>query len=159
MPKKYESVFIDTSCFILLSKIKRLQLLKIVFEEVEIGTSEIVLNEFGKPLPKWIAINQKLDKNYQKLLELRIDAGEASILALALKHSKSLLVLDDLKARQLAQRLNLHFTGTLGILLKAKQIKAIPSLQSELDKIQQTNFRFSEQIYVQILNQAGEGSR
>jgi len=158
MPPRYKAVFIDTSCFILLSKIKRLQLLKTVFDGVEMITSEIVLNEFGKPLPTWININHKPDKNYQNLLELKIDSGEASILALALEHGNSLLVLDDLKARQLAQRLNLHFTGTLGILLKAKQIKAIPSVQAELDKIQQTNFRFSKQIYTQILNQAGEDS-
>ncbi len=38
-----------------------------------------------------------------------------------MQKTNPLLILDDSKARRIAAKLNLQFTGTLGILLKAKQ--------------------------------------
>ena len=49
-----------------------------------------------------------------------MDAGEASAIALASELQPSLLIIDDLKGRKLAEQLHLTYTGTLGICLKAR---------------------------------------
>lgn len=60
------------------------------------------------------------DKPKQLLLELQIDKGESSAIALALEIPESTLILDDFKARKIADKLGLTYTGTLGVILKAK---------------------------------------
>jgi predicted nucleic acid-binding protein len=75
---------------------------------------------------------------------LDIDAGEASAITLAMESERSLLILDDNKGRKTAERLNLQYTGTLGIILKAKNTGIITSIKPIVMKIQQTNFRFSQ---------------
>ncbi len=52
--------------------------------------------------------------------------------------------------------LNLQFTGTLGVLLKAKDAGIIAALKPSLERVQQTNFRFSEEVFTKILIEAGE---
>jgi hypothetical protein len=55
-----------------------------------------------------------------------LGAGEREALALAAETPGSLLLLDDLLARRHAQLLGLAFTGTLGVLLKAKREGHVP---------------------------------
>ncbi len=82
---------------------------------------------------------------------------KASAIALAIETTNSLLILDDmLKARKLAAKLSLQFTGTLGVFLKAKQAGIIPAIKPVLEKIQNTDFRFSEDIFKEILKSSNE---
>lgn len=150
----YRIVIADTSCFILLDKINALDVLYLLFNKV-VTTAEIAA-EFGKPLPEWVIINQVSDKQYHSILELEVDKGEASAIALALESKPSLLILDDLKARKLADKLMLEYTGTLGLFLKAKESGKILQIKPFLEKIQATNFRFSQKIFDEILTIAGE---
>jgi predicted nucleic acid-binding protein len=154
MPKKYSVVIADTSCFILLDKINEFDLLQKIFGSV--STTEEIAAEFNKPLPDWIKIQSVANQRYSQLLEIEVDKGEASAIALALEEKDPLLILDDAKARKLAASLNLDFTGTLGVLLKAKQLGVISGIKPLLEKIQQTNFRFSERILSDILKEADE---
>lgn len=59
--------------------------------------------------------------HYQHLLELELDIGEASALALCTELDPALLIIDDLKARKIAHRLGLIYSGTLGLFLQAKE--------------------------------------
>lgn len=152
--KKYSVVIADTSCFILLDKINQLSLLQKVFGRVT--TTHTIAAEFGKALPDWITTESPVNRHYTQLLEMEIDKGEASAIALALENEKSLLILDDSKARKLALRLKLDYTGTLGILLKGKELGIVSSIKPLLLQIQQTNFRFSEKVLMDILAEANE---
>jgi predicted nucleic acid-binding protein len=67
-----------------------------------------------------------------------------------------LLLLDDLKARKLATKLNLKFTGTLGVINKAKQMGAIEKVKPLIEKLQATNFRISENIINELLKKNNE---
>jgi predicted nucleic acid-binding protein len=154
MLQGYSIVIADTSCFILLEKINEINLLKAVF--TNISTTEEIALEFGKPLPSWISIKSPSDKKYQDLLQVEVDLGEASAIALAIESHNSLIILDDYRARRLAERLELKYTGTLGIFLKAKELNIIPNIRSVLEKIQKTNFRFSEKVFKEILSIANE---
>jgi hypothetical protein len=50
-----------------------------------------------------------------------LDRGEAEVLALAVEHEARLVIIDERKGRQYARRLGLPLTGTLGVLLLAKE--------------------------------------
>jgi predicted nucleic acid-binding protein len=75
---------------------------------------------------------------------------------MATEYQPSLLIIDDLKGRKLAKRLDLAITGTLGLILKAKKEGVIPRVKPLFDKVQSTNFRLSPRLLADILQEAGE---
>jgi len=50
----------------------------------------------------------------------------------------------------------LQYTGTIGVIIKAKLMGIIPSIKPLLNKIRQTDFRMSEEIEFQSLKEANE---
>lgn len=66
-----------------------------------------------------IEIKSVNDRNYVKILNNFIDLGKSSTIALPIETENSLMIPDDLKARKLAENLNLKFTGLFGVILKA----------------------------------------
>jgi predicted nucleic acid-binding protein len=151
MPK---IIISDTSCLIILNKIGELDLLRQLYNTVTI-THDILL-EYGEQLPDWIEVQQAKDQYRQQLLEMQIDKGEASAIALALETADSTVILDDWKARRLAERLGLSVTGTLGVIIRAKNTGLIPSIKPYLEKIRETNFRISEELEQIALKEANE---
>jgi len=151
MPK---TIISDTSCFIILSNIGELNLLQKVYGQI-ITTIEIA-TEFGEQLPDWVSIHQVTDKYRQQLLEMQIDKGESSAIALALETPNCTIILDDYKARKIADQLGLHFTGTIGVIVKAKLNGVIPSIKPILSKIRTTDFRLSSELELLALKEAGE---
>ena len=92
----------DTSCLIILEKIGELELLHTVFGEIVV-TGEVAA-EYGLPLTVWVSIQNPHDKIYQQILEASVDKGEASAIALAVELDDCLLIIDDLKGRNLAEQ-------------------------------------------------------
>ncbi len=150
----HKIVVSDTSSLIVLEKIDQLDLLNKMYSEITI-TPEIV-KEYQDKLPNWINVTPVKDKKYQKFLETQIDPGEASALALATELKDPLLLLDDLKARKLAKRLNFKFTGALGVISKAKRNGLISEVKPLIDRLLLTNFRISDKIINEILKINGE---
>ncbi len=134
----------DTSCFIILSKIGELNLLHELYGQIL--TTSIIASEFGETLPEWVTIREVCDNDKLQLLEFHIDRGESSAIALALEIPESVLILDDFKARKMAQHLGLTYTGTIGVIIKTKLNGIIPSIKPYLEKIKATNFRISPEI-------------
>ena len=151
MPK---TIISDTSCFIILSNIGELNLLQKVYGQI-ITTIEIA-TEFGEQLPDWVSIHQVTDKYRQQLLEMQIDKGESSAISLELETPNCTIILDDYKARKIADQLGLHFTGTIGVIVKAKLNGIIPSIKPILSKIRTTDFRLSSELELLALKEAGE---
>ncbi len=85
-----------------------------------------------------------------------LGAGEADTLALGLESPGSLLLLDDRLARRRAGLLGLRFTGTLGVLLKAKQIGILGSVAPVLDRFLSLGFRVAPATRAATLRLAGE---
>lgn len=151
MPK---TIISDTSCLIILTNIGELELLHHLYGQIT--TTLDIATEYGETLPEWVEIVSVADKSKQQLLELQIDKGESSAIALALETPGSTIILDDNKARKIATQLGLTFTGTIGIVVKAKLQGLIPSIKPIIAKIKQTNFRLSAEIELQALKQANE---
>ena len=75
---------------------------------------------------------------------------------MALETPNSTIILDDYKARKIADQLGLVFTGTIGVIIKAKLNGIILSIKPLLEKIKQTDFRLSAEIELQALKEAKE---
>ena len=151
MPK---TIISDTSCFIIFTNIGEFELLHKVYGEI-ITTIDIA-TEFGENLPEWVKIVAVEDRYRQQLLEMQIDKGESSAIALALEIPDSTLIIDDYKARKIAIKLGLTITGTIGVIIKAKLKGVIPSIKPLLEKIKLTDFRLSEAIEFEALREAKE---
>ncbi len=145
MPKV---VIADTSCLIVLSNIEQLQILRQLYGKIV--TTPDVEREYGETLPDWVEINSPKDKTRQMLLELQLDKGESSAIALALEIPDSILIIDDYKARKIAEQLELKITGTLGILIKAKQRGLLKSIMPIVKKLKSTGFRISDELEYEI---------
>ena len=148
-----EKVYVDTSSLILLNKIDALDLLNKIYGNIYI--TSFIKSEFDEPLPAWVIVESftSLENNFLNSFNLGI--GESSIITNAIKY-KAFLIIDDLKARKVAETLNLKFTGCIGILIIAKEKGLIISVRFYLEKIQQTNFRISMQLIKNALELAKE---
>lgn len=151
MPK---IIISDASCFIVLANIGELELLQRLYGKIT-TTLDIAI-EFGEPLPDWVEILSVTDKSKQKLLELQIGKGESSAIVLAMETPGSTVIIDDNKARKIARQLGLTFTGTIGVIVKAKLRGLIPSIKPLITKIKKTNFRITEELELEALKQANE---
>src|SRR2546422_355108 len=111
----------DTSCLIsiTLDKIDQLGILKKLFQTILI--TALIAKEFGQHLPAFIEIVNPSETNYQKILQMNIDEGEASAIALALECKDPLIIIDDIKGRKIAEELGFMITGTLGVLIEGKK--------------------------------------
>jgi predicted nucleic acid-binding protein len=121
-----------------------------------IVTTVDIAIEFAEPLPDWVIIEKVADKYRQQLLEMQIDKGESSAIALALETPDSTVILDDYRARKIAEQLGVNYTVTIGVIIKAKINGAIPFIRPILAKIKETDFRLSADIERQALLAAGE---
>ncbi len=149
-----KTIVADTSCLILLEKIGELELLHKVFGEIIV--TQDVADEYGNALPRWISVQNPTNPKYQKILETSVDKGEASAIALAVELVDCLLIIDDLKGRNLADALGIKITGTLGVILEAKLSGKIASVKPMLTAIKQTDFHFSKQLEQRILDKSDE---
>lgn len=137
-------VISNTSCLIALSNIGRLDLLREVYGFVFV-TDEVAL-EFGELLPEWIQIASVKDKTKIRLIANTLDLGESSTIALALEQNEALMILDDGKARRFAKGMELTFTGTLGVLVKAKQLGLDIDLGAVIADFRRSGFRIPNDI-------------
>lgn len=154
MLKMHNVIISDASCLIVLEKVDALSLLYDLYGRIYV-TPEI-LSEFDRPIPSWIVVRSVKDTSKIDLLELQVDRGEASALVLTLEMGECLVIIDDLKARKIANKLNIKITGTIGILIAAKRKGIIPSVKPLLNKIKATNFRISIEMENEALRLAGE---
>jgi len=96
-------------------------------------------------------------ESVRNLLSLGLDSGESEAIVLADSLETPLLLIDERKGRQVAQKLGIPVVGTLGILLQAKRDGMIGRLKPLLDTLLEHNIRIGGVLYRDILEQAGEG--
>lgn len=148
-----EKVYVDTSSIIILNKINALDLLNKIYSNVII-TNYIQL-ELNEAIPSWISVELTYNIDQSFLKNFNLGLGETSIIINAIKNN-GFLIIDDLKARKIATTLSLRFTGSIGILIIAKELKLIDSVKYYLEKIQETNFRLSDTLINKVLEITNE---
>ena len=86
-----------------------------------------------------------------------LGAGEAEVIALGLASPGSLLILDDALGRRIAHLLDLTYTGTLGVLVRAKKQGHLAAIRPVVQALQErTNMRLRGDLVERVLTEAGE---
>jgi predicted nucleic acid-binding protein len=157
-------VIADTSPIQYLYQIGLLDVLNVLYGQITIPEAvEGELNvgrALGLSLPDVSSISWMTVKRPQgqALLPLVPDLGpgEREAIALAIETNNSLLILDDALARRHAQLLGITMTGTLGVLLKAKQTGHLNAVEPALDHLEALGFYLDATTRSAVLKLAQE---
>ncbi|MCD4793282.1 MAG: DUF3368 domain-containing protein [Bacteroidales bacterium] len=153
----------NTTPILSLLKINKLHLLRelygkiiipnAVFQEIEEGKDKLFYKNLA--LLDWIII-ENIKNNKPKEYIFDLDAGEADVLILAKEHNADLVILDEISGRRYAKQLNLNLTGTIGILLKAKEKGLIKSVKELLTELTEKGTWFHPKLILKTLELANE---
>ncbi len=157
-------VISNTSPIQYLHQADLLDLLPALYGEVTVPEGVVAELEAGRrrsvPLPdvrelSWARVRRA---PRERLLTLVTDLGrgEREVLALAAENPESLAVLDDALARQYARVLHVAFTGTLGVLLRAKEAGHLDLVGPTVRRLEKLGFRLDAGTRASILELAGE---
>ena len=75
---------------------------------------------------------------------------------LALEHESGLVCIDDAKARRAARAAGLRVTGSLGLLIRAKELALIPALRPFVERAQRGGIHYHPELVGRILEAVGE---
>ncbi|MFN6460726.1 MAG: DUF3368 domain-containing protein [Nostoc sp. DedVER02] len=105
----------------------------------------------------WIQTCPVQDRILVEALSNELDIGEAEAIALAVEMKADRVLIDERRGRMVAARLNLSYTGILGILVEAKSQKLISAVKPLLDAlINQAGFWVPKPLYKRILQLVDE---
>jgi predicted nucleic acid-binding protein len=100
-------------------------------------------------------VERPADVGMVAALRLLVDPGQSEAIVLA--YEKGLrIILDDRKAREVAQRLGVPVTAKVGLLINAKQEGVIATVRPLLDALDANHFRISDALRAEALKLAGE---
>ncbi len=154
-------VIADTGVIISLIHIGKLDLIEKVFGEYYIADAVWdELNNYDNPKfdrSKLREIKPRVRKIHSKnYLSMVMDYGEAESVVLYEEIKADYLLIDDSKARKIAESIDIHCVGTLGLLLKAKQKNCISELKPFFEEFMEAGRYFSKSLLNSILTQIGE---
>ena len=155
----------NTSPLILLAKIHRLDTLIHLYSELMIPKA--VADEIGiKPGKENDQVQALIEKGMLQFrqvsekiiakLPIDLGRGEREAIALAIDSGADLVKLDDQQGRLFSRDKGLTVTGTVGVLIEAKERGLIPSLRPEMDRLIEAGMWISEVFYHRILKEYGE---
>ncbi|NET62083.1 MAG: DUF3368 domain-containing protein [Symploca sp. SIO2E6] len=104
----------------------------------------------------WIQVESLQSPTQMQLLLPTLDRGEAAVIALALEQKASLVLIDELTGRKVAQSLQLNVTGSVGLLIKAKEIGEIDAVNPFLRAMRNSGIYFSQRFINAVLKHVGE---
>ena len=156
----------NTTPLIGLASIQRFDLLRQLFGEVHIPQAmydEAVLagREAGGAkqevsTAQWIRTVSVQDRLAVEVLLDDTDLGEAETIVLARELGADWVLMDEKKGRRKLEQLGLKKIGTLGILLKAKQLGLLAVIRPEIEQLHRQGFSISQNVIDKVLHQAKE---
>ena len=155
-------VFSNTTPLIALAGINRLDLLQAIFGRIHL-VQEVVdeCAAGGKILvPEltgltWVEIVQSTPPVLPSLL-LDLDRGELHTLDMAKKKQADWVIIDERIGRNLAEYIGLRVIGTLGVLLKAKQLGLIPNFSDTVTGMLANGIHYHPALVEKLIKYAGE---
>jgi len=156
-------VISNTTPILSLIKIGKLDILKelygqimipeAVFNEMEVGKDWLFYTDLSKI--DWIRI-EPIQQITSKLYLFDLDAGEAEVIILAQEQKADLVIMDEIMGRRYAKQLGLKLTGTLGILLRAKEKGLIDDVAPLISNLIKNGVWISPELIKVVLKKAGE---
>lgn len=145
-------VFSNTTPFIALGSIQRLDLLPQLFGRIHVTEEVIGECAAGGPVAvpplgglDWIVLVATPPEPAPHIL-LELDRGEKATVQAALANKADLVLIDEKIGRNMAEYLGLKVSGTLGILLKARKNGMIPSFRSAAQLMRTHGIFFNEAL-------------
>ncbi len=156
----------DTTPLIGLASIDRLEILLELFGDVYIpqavydetvtyGREEGIAKQ-AVASSNWIHVVKVQDRLAVDVLLDEMDLGEVETIILASEMKADWVLMDEKKGRRKLTQLNIPKIGTIGVLLKAKQLGLIPDLKPEIEKLQKLGFSISQSVVNEVLKKAEE---
>ena len=99
----------------------------------------------------WLVIVPPADADRVTLLRSELHTGEAEMMVMADEQGVEAVLVDDLRARNLATVMGLRVIGTAGILLLAHARGLRVDVQLTLDEMRRRGFRLADSVYQAIL--------
>lgn len=97
------------------------------------------------------------DLRSKRMYEAKLHAGEVEVMILAQEHiGEHLVIIDDYAARKTAEFLKLNLTGTMGVLIKAKERGLIDSVMPIVEEMESQRIYFSHALKEKIRRLANE---
>ena len=153
----------DTSPITNLIQIKQLDLLRKLFGQIVIPEKVFEeLSDYERQTDvikgsEWILVKTVSNQKAVKELSGHLDLGEAEAIVLAKELKANLLIVDERRGRNEAEKQGLEIIGLLGILVRGKQKGHLQKLKPILDQlIKEVGFRVSKKLYEFILNSVEE---
>ncbi|MBN1927661.1 MAG: DUF3368 domain-containing protein [Prolixibacteraceae bacterium] len=154
-------VIADAGPIISLTLVDKLEILDKLFDEVKIPYAvwEEVTRDESKPFVAKIKLYFE-DKTYKingfNELTFIMDYGESESLILYKELKANFLLIDDKKARDIAENLGINCIGTLGLLSTAKDKCLIPELKPVFEDFLRNKRYYSLELMNMILEQKQE---
>lgn len=156
----------NTTPLIGLAQIQRFDLLQQLFGEIHIPQAvydEAVIRGREEGGAKrevstatWIKTVSVKDRLAVEVLLDELDLGEAETIVLAREIEADWVLMDEKKGRRKLTQMGINKIGTLGILLKAKQVGLLTAIRPEIEKLRQQGFSISQDVIDAVLQQAHE---
>ena len=160
-----KQVICNAGPLIALAGIGRLELLRELFGEVWVAAEVRAEVEAGGgsgsgagmfAATPWLRVADPA-AGADPLLASLLDEGEAATIALAIRSSTALVLMDEWKGRKIAREVyGLNVIGTGRLLVEAKRAFLIPEVRPLLERIRGNGYWLSDPITAEILRQAGE---
>lgn len=159
------ALVVDSSPLIGLARIEQLDLLRQFSSRVLVPNAvwdEVTAQNYSAPgadvvrATEWLQVKKAPDPASVGSLELVVDRGEAEAIALAQSIEGSMLLVDDSRARRVAQRLGVRLIGTVGLLRRAKKAGWIPELRPHLEAPQSSGIYIRQKLIDAFLLEVGE---
>lgn len=155
-------VIADSSALVALATCEGLNILLQVYDDVKVPQSvfdEVIVS--GKPqastLEKFLQNRiTKVDISNLVLSIGGLGQGELEAMALYKQLSADALLIDDHRAKAIAEFNEIHCIGTLGLLLLAKENKEITTIEPFIEKLRTSSLHFSEELLDRVLKLANE---
>jgi hypothetical protein len=104
----------------------------------------------------WITVQTVQAQQHVQLLLPTLDRGEAEVIALAVEQQARLVLIDELTGRQVAESLGIPITGSVGLLIQAKQRGDISAIRPYIDAMLEQGIRYSQRFIQQVLRYVDE---
>jgi predicted nucleic acid-binding protein len=157
-------VIVNTSPLLYLHQVDCLELLQQLYDTITVPPAVPQELEIGKlqgvDVPEvnsieWIQIRPVASATIIPAV-IDLGQGEAEVIALGLENPDSLLIFDDSLARRIADLYSLKYTGTLGVLVKAKQAGYLSAVAPVITMLRSKGMWLTDKIISDVLRLSGE---
>lgn len=128
---------------------------KAVYDEISVKEESVCKKSVDEALG-WIHIQEIQNQMAKTMFKSQLHDGEVEVMILAMEQQASVVVIDDRNAKKYAKYLDLPVTGTLGVLMKAKQKGYLSELKPVLDVMIQNGIYIKPSLVELCLKQVGE---